>query len=112
MGMCNLSAELKAIPQRLGWGESVAAELAGDYTRALRTLEKANATAGLSYASCMRTAWLHYQAGGYKRSLEYYEIANLFSGSALEPMLGALDCCVAMGDLAAANEYITAIRFL
>jgi len=111
VAMTKYFARAQSVAPREEWEESLDAERTGDFTRALRVQERLNASSGLDYGGCMRVAWLHFKAGGYRRAREYYEIANLFSEGSKKPLLGALDCCIAMGDLDGASEYLDSISY-
>jgi tetratricopeptide (TPR) repeat protein len=91
------------------WAESIDAELEGDISLALDIHEQILPVVGKSYAAYLRAGWLHYQAGGYRKSLEFYELAAGCSPGDIAPLFGAMDCYVAMGDSFHASERIKKI---
>ncbi len=80
------------------WVESHQAELAGRITRALEIHEQILSRIGTSYAAYLRAGWLHYQAGGYRRSMHFYVTAMLLSPEDCSPLYGMRNCYAAMGD--------------
>lgn len=91
------------------WMASLDAERVGDITHALELLERILDEVGRSYAAYLRAGWLHYQAGGYTKALEFYEKASRCSPGADTPLFGAMGCYVAMGDTYNATRVIKVI---
>lgn len=107
-----MTAFLREGSERFGLSEvdyasaSKCAEELGDYSQALEYHERLMDEAGLSYSTCLRAGWLHFQAGGFRRALDFYKAAAACLPDACEPVLGALDCCVAMGNLNDAEQFL------
>ena len=107
-----MTAFLKEGVERFGLSKadyvsaSKCAEELGDYSLALEYHELLMNTVGLNYSSCSRAAWLNFQAGGFRKALDFYKAAAACVPDACEPVLGALDCCVAMGATEDAAELL------
>lgn len=91
------------------WMASIEAEEAGDITRALEIHGRILDEVGRSYVAYLRSGWLHGQAGGYVKSLEYYEKASRRSPGSVAPLFGAMGCYVAMGDSYNASRMVKTI---
>lgn len=94
------------------WRQSYEAELTGEFTRALEIHRRILSRVGTSYAAYLRAGWLHYQAGGYSRSLHFYVKALLLSPGEKAPLCGIKNCHLAMGNKEAAARAANALRFI
>ncbi len=91
------------------WTLSLDAEKAGDVSRALEIHDLILDEAGRSYLAYLRAGWLHYRAGGYVKSLEYYGKAARRSPGSVAPLFGAMGCHVAMGESEEAARLVKAV---
>lgn len=105
---CSSNESNDAILQSI-WRESVDAELDGDISLALEIHEQILAVIGSSYEAFLREGWLHYQAGGYTRALEFYEKASDQSPGSVAPLFGRMVCHVAMADSVKAVPLMKAV---
>lgn len=94
------------------WVESLAAEQAGDITKALEHHDHILDEVGRSYVAYLRAGWLHYRAGGYNKAIEFYEKAARRSPGSVAPLFGAMGCHVAMGDAHNASKLVQTILSL
>jgi tetratricopeptide (TPR) repeat protein len=76
--------------------ESYALEAKGEYTKAISTIQKEYSEK--SYEANLRLAWLHYNAGLFSESCNYYNKCISLMPMALEPKLGYVYPAAALGE--------------
>jgi len=76
--------------------ESYALEAKGEYTKAISVIQ--NVYKETSYESTLRLAWLHYNAGLFTESCNYYNKCIRLMPMAIEPKLGYVYPASALGN--------------
>lgn len=81
------------------WAQSIAAEADDDFILALKYHKELLPRVGSFYGANLRGGWLYYQNKNYEVALECYEKAAGQSFGAISPLLGAMNCHVALGEM-------------
>lgn len=89
----NAQNETAAMP---AFEESYALEAKGEYTKAISTVQKVYNEQ--SYEINLRLAWLHYSAGLFSESCNYYNKCISLMPMAIEPKLGFVYPAAALGE--------------
>lgn len=92
-----ITTSISAQSLQSAWEQSYAAEVAGEYTRAIQLLTN-NGDKG--YLTLLRLGYLHYMAGQHVESMRYYQQCITMMPYAIEPRLGYVNPAAAVNNWA------------
>lgn len=100
----------RATQQAESWKASVSAESKKDYDMALMELNGYETAGGDSYLVQLRTGWLQYLKGDFKKAISAYRNAARQQSQAIAPLQGIINCARSLKDekelQQAANEIL------